>query len=158
MGFELCAFKLQSCFSEFFSCLDKKQNFLLLSSAPRSAQSEIWPSTTVTAHRWLWQSLTDGLICGTPPPLITATQMVQSTSCVSDWGAITKPITTSSQDGAHTSQKVSKVGESHLRRGPGWQIHNDEGGGAKMANVLTEQNTNTKSPQWRSGEASNTKS
>lgn len=71
----------------------RTQHFLLLSSLCflplPSTHSELWPSPTVTAHRWLWQSLTDGPICGTTP--ISATQMVQSTSNVSNRGAATKP-------------------------------------------------------------------
>lgn len=67
-----------------------KLDFLLLEPPPScpSAQSEIWPCTAVTAHRWRWRSLTDGPICATDPgpPNIGATQMVQSTSRVSNWG------------------------------------------------------------------------
>lgn len=65
-----------------------KLDFLLPEPPPscRSTQSEIWPSTAVTAHRWRWRSLTDGPICATDPgpPNIGTTQMVQSTSRVSN--------------------------------------------------------------------------
>lgn len=63
--------------------------------------SGIWSFLTATANRW--SSLTDGSICGTPPPPVGATQMVQSTSRVSDQGAV--------------------INHHHNFLVPGWQWH-----------------------------------
>lgn len=91
-----------------------------------SLGSEIWPSTTVTAHRWLWQSFTDGLICGAPPP-----------SPPHRWFSPPPVLQTGGP-----SQLPPRMAFIHHRKLAKWGSHTcawggifkHKGGGAKMAN------------------------